>query len=216
MEEEKLKTLLTVLAILLMGTLLGLIIYNVWSKPQTTIPSLYIQSPEKDKVEATNNLKVNVDTETLSKAEELYNQSINIWYGVSSKDADLLFVTDNNGGYINIEHDYVSKNSEGKNEIIKGYIFYQFKDNIITDNFSKTGIQNLIKSSDQIIFLNNHYYYADTWKPNYEVQNTLTAIKQTTNEITFEVTNNTDDKVSNFIIEKENNTWKIKKFEINV
>ena len=112
MEEEKLKTLLTVLAILLMGTLLGLVIYNVWSKPKTNVPSIYIQSPEKDKVDATNNLKVNVDTETLSKAEELYNQGINIWYGVSSKDADLLFVTDSNGDYINIKHDYVSKNNE--------------------------------------------------------------------------------------------------------
>ena len=216
MEEEKIKTLLTVLSILLMGTLLGLIIYNVWSKPKTTTPSLYIQSSEKDKVEATNNLKVNVDTETLSKAEELYNQGINIWYGVSSKDADLLFVSDNDGDYINIEHDYVHKNGEGKIITTKDYIFYQFKDNIITDNFSKTGIQNLIKSSDQIISLNNHYYFADVWRPNYEVQNTLTATKQTTNEITFEVTNNTDDKVSNFIIEKENNVWKIKKFEINV
>ncbi len=216
MEEEKLKTLLTVLAILLMGTLLGLIIYNTWSNPKSNTPSLYIQSPEKDKVEATNNLKVNVDTETLNKAEELYSQGINIWYGVYSDDADLLFISDNDGGYINIEHDYVSKNEDGKNETIKNHIFYQFKDNIITDNFSKTGIQNLIKSSGQIIFLNNHYYCADVWKPYYEVQNTLTATKQTTNEITFEVTNNTDDKVSTFIIEKENNTWKIKKFEINV
>ena len=210
-EQEKLKNILTVLAILLIVVLLGLLIYSFWSKPQSDVPTILPNKP--DDMVVTNTI-INIDKDTLKIANDLYNKGTDIWMGISSRNADEMFEKDSNEDYLNILHDYTFTNTHGVMETTKDYIFYQFKDGVITNIFSSTGIKNLINNSNEkFLYLNNHYYYADSWIPSSMARITLSATSKTDNEIIFKVTNNYNDKITEFVIEKENDTWKIKKYE---
>ncbi len=207
-EQEFLKNILTIISFILIIILFGLLIYNFLNKPKTKIP---VTSPSNDDVISDT---INIDDETLTIANTLYEKGTDIWMGISAKNIDEYIEKDENLDYLSIFHDYTFTNYKNTKETIKNYGFYQFKDGVIDEIFSKDGIYNLLNNSNgEFIYLNNHYYCADSWTPSSMARTTLKAVLKNDNEISFKVINNYNDKITDFIIEKEDDTWKIKKYE---
>ena len=199
--EKVLKNVLTVLAILLMSILVGLVIYNLWHESVSS-GSVYHEYKEETDSD------VNIDLVTLERAKSLYQTAYELYL---ANDQDKVFEVDANNQYIPVtqEKNYVENKKNDTTD------YYQIKNSIINDNFSKNGIDYILKNWGNIIKVGSHYYakagftYVDAMdEPQFN------PIKITTNQITFEVTNHINgvENKTNFVIEKESNVWKIKNY----
>ena len=145
------------------------------------------------------------NNEMIKRAETLYEKAKDIYFGEYLLDDNI--VTINNEEYSQLETD------------------------IILNTFSKTGLKNFI-DGNKFVTKNNLYYRmnADRGGNIDFISRKFVLIKQTDNEITFNLVSTycdddewdldnckkAYDETRIFIMEKEDNIWKIKQWEIDI
>ncbi len=226
-KDENVKNILLGITIFLVILLSGILIWQSWIiKNKDKSSDLSIEKDNTSvntnvKDETTNNTnkntdtdKVNVDDATLKRAKTLYQQAVDLYFGD--------YLVEKGDSYVTTE---INENT-----------YNQVKTDIVLNTFSKTGLKSFI-DGEKFVTKNNLYYrqLADRGGNLYFKSREFVPVKQTNNEITFGLVSKYYDdcgeagydefekacksekkETRTFIIEKEDNIWKIKQWEIDI
>ena len=215
-KDENTKKILIGITLFLVILLLGVLIWQAWIIKNKDKSKDFLMEKNDTNINlqnnniaggSTSNQKSNEENnnEMIKRAETLYEKAKDIYFGEYLLDDNI--VTINNEEYSQLETD------------------------IILNTFSKTGLKNFI-DGNKFVTKNNLYYRmnADRGGNIDFISRKFVLIKQTDNEITFNLVSTycdddewdldnckkTYDETRIFIMEKEDNIWKIKQWEIDI
>ena len=219
---ENSKKILIGITLFLVILLAGILIWQSWikknkdkssdlsiEKDNTNVNTNVKDETTNDTNKNTDTDKVNVDDATLKRVETLYEQAKDLYFGV--------YLVEKNDDYVTIK--------------INGDEYSQIETDILLNTFSKNGLKSFL-DGEKFVTKNNLYYRLNAERGgNIDfVSRKFVQTKKNNNEITYNLVStycndeqwdgenckNTYEKTRTFIIEKEDNIWKIKQWEIDI